>query len=108
MSVTSSASGNQSATIGTEHVLADKTAAGVYTLAVDLSNMANGDITELRLYTKANSNGSLNLAYICVFCNAQNEPNVYSIPVPVDTEIKATLKQTAGTGRSYQWNLLVM
>ena len=108
MSLTSVDSGSQTATISTEHTLSTQTTAGTYVLVVDLGNLANGDVVELRLKTKAKAAGTSRLAYLATFANAQGAPNTYSIPVPVDTEIVATLTQTAGTGRSFDWNLLTL
>jgi hypothetical protein len=98
MSVTSVAHGSQSAVIDTEHTLDTQTAAGVYILVVDLVAMSNVDTVELRIYTKAVHDGSSRLAYLSTFSRIQPEPIIYSIPVPIDTEIISTLKQTAGTG----------
>lgn len=109
MAVTSAASGTQTATVNAEHTLATKTDVGVYVLVVDLGNLVVGDELELRLKTKALSGGTSRLAYMASF-----GPQVpaclvtYSIPVPIDTEIVATLKQTAGTSRDFPWNLLKM
>ena len=106
MALTSVGSGTQTATIDTEHTLDTETGAGVYVLVVDMANLANGDIVILRLKTKAKSGGTSRLAYQATDANVQGEPNKYSIPVPVDTEIIATLEQTDGTGRDFPWNLL--
>lgn len=106
MAVTSVASGTQAAVISTEHTLTTQTGAGVYVLVVDTGNMVADDELELRLKTKAKSGGTSRLAYIATYRHAQGDPNKYSIPVPIDTEIVATLKQTAGTGRNFDWNLL--
>lgn len=107
MAVTSAASGTQSAVISTEHNLGSAiTTAGVYVLVVDCNAMVGGDRLELRIKTKALSGGTQRLAYIAVYKNAQSTLIKYSVAVPVDTEIQCTLKQTAGTGRSFPWNLL--
>lgn len=108
MAVTSANSGSQTATIGTEHTLATETTAGVYVLVVDTGNMVDGDKVELRLKTKARSGDTSRLAYRGTYRHVQLDPNKYSIPVPVDTEVVATLKQTDGTGRAFPWNLLRM
>lgn len=106
MSVTSVAHGTQTATINTVHTLDTQTVAGVYVLVVDMENLANGDIVYLRLWTKAVHDATSHLAYQAAFANAQLENNKYSIPVPIDTEVIATLQQTDGTGRDFAWNLL--
>ena len=106
---TSNQSGSQTATISTEHNLGTEiTAAGTYVLVVDTGNMAAGDVLELRIKTKAKSGGTQRQAYAVSYANAQASPNKYSVPVPVDTSFQATLKQTAGTGRAFDWNILAL
>lgn len=104
--VTSIAHGSQTATIDTEHTLTTQTTAGVYVLVVDMTNLAAGDIVILKIKVKAVHDGSSTLAYTATFANAQSEPIKFSLPVPVDTEIIATLTQDDGTGRAFPWNLL--
>lgn len=96
----------QAATVGTEHTLATETGSKVYVLVVDLGPLANGDVVELTIYTKVRSTSTERVAYSASYAHAQVEPNKYSIPVPSDVSFKATLKQTAGTGRSFDWKLL--
>jgi len=106
MSISSVDDGTQTAVIDSEHTLSTKTAAGFYILGVDLSNMVNGDITVLRIYTKMITGESSNMVWEGTYSNLQAFPNVYSIPCPVTTEIICTLTQTDGTGRDYPWNLI--
>jgi hypothetical protein len=108
MSLTSAANGTQTASLDTEHTLSTQTGAGVYVLVVDTANMALGDIVVFRLKTKCKTGGTSRIAYMMSYAHVQGDPNKYSIPVPVDTEIVATLEQTDGTGRDYPWNLLKM
>jgi len=107
MSVTSNQSGSQTATIGTEHTLGTAiTTPGVYVLVVDTNAMVNGDVLELRVYSKCKTGSTSRQVRIGAFANVQVDPNKYSIPIPVDTECTFTLKQTAGTGRAFDWNIL--
>lgn len=107
MTVASNQSGSQTATISTEHSLGSAiTAAGVYVLVVDTNAMVNGDILELRIKTKAKSGSTSRLAYVATYAHIQSDPNKYSVPVPIDTDFVCTLKQTAGTGRVFDWNIL--
>ena len=108
MTITSVASASQSATLDTEHTLSTQTTPGVYILVVDMANLAAGDIVILRIKTKYATGGTSRLAYMAEFAGVQTEPNKYSVPVPVDTEIVCTLEQTDGTGREFPWNLLAM
>lgn len=107
MAVASNQSGSQTAVISTEHNLGTAiTAAGVYVLVVDTSNMANGDTLELRAKTKAKTGSTQRQAYFATYVHAQADLNKYSVPIPVDTELQFTLKQTVGTGRTFDWNIL--
>ncbi len=108
MAISVIASGTQSATLDTEHTLSTDTANHVYVLAVDAASLAMGDILELKLYTKVLSGGTERLAYHAVFRNTQSDPAKYSPPVPANISLKATLTQTAGTGRSFPWALLAL
>jgi len=108
MAVTSVGTATQTAVITTEHTLDTEVTAGVYVLVVDTVNMVLGDVVELRVKTKAAAGGASGLAYKQTYAHAQAKPLKYSPPIPVDTEIICTLKQTAGTGRDFLWNLLVM
>lgn len=105
---TSVASGSQTAVISTEHTLTTYTSGGTFVLVVDTADLVNGDTVELKLYTKCRSGDTERLAYVRRFKHAQAEINKYSIPVPADVHIKATLTQTAGTGRAFPWSLLAM
>ena len=108
MAVVSIANGAQTAVISTEHTLDTQTAPGVYVLVVDTTNMVNGDVAILRIKTKCKSGSTSRLAYEAAFSHVQADKNKYSIPVPVSDEIICTLQQTAGTGRDFDWNLLVI
>lgn len=100
------ASGTQTATLTTEHTLATLTGTQNYVLVVDTANLANNETLELKIYSKVLSAGSERLVYQRRFKHAQAEPIKVSIPVPSDVSWKATLTQTGGTGRSYDWKVL--
>lgn len=106
MTVASVDAGSQTATISTEHTLSTQTAAGVYVLVVDCNAMVAGDIVELRIKTKYASGGTERQARVYTLSNAQEDVNFYSDPIPIDSSFKATLLQTAGTGRAFPWNVL--
>lgn len=100
-------SGTQAATVGTEHTLATVTTAGTYVLVVDANPLASGDTLELRIYDKVLGTSTSRVAYKGTFQDAQDADDKVklSIPVPATHEYKATLKQTAGTGRSFDWEI---
>jgi len=106
MALQSVAYGSQAATISTEHSLTQQTGIGIYVLLVDTSAMQSGDTVALKIKTKRHTGDSSVLAYTFTFTGVQTEPNKYSVPVPIDTEIICTLAQTAGTGRTFPWKLL--
>lgn len=103
-------SGTQAASIGTEHTLAVTAASEVYQLWVDLTNMASGDTTELRIKTKILPAGAVGVILLQSFSNAPSADDVIqlSIPIPADQPVTFTLKQTAGTGRNYDWKVLAL
>ena len=107
MSLTITASGTQSATVGTEHTLTTLSGAKTYTLHVDTNAMSHGSGTadELELRIKANvlNAGTERVVYMATFVGAQDIPIKLSLPVPVPQTATVTLKQTAGTGRSFPW-----
>lgn len=102
---TSKANGSQTAVISTEHTLSTVTDAGSYVLGVDLSNMADGDELTLRIKTKIRSVGTTRLTYEAYYINNQSIENTLSIPIASPHEFVATLEQTAGTGRVYNWEV---
>lgn len=107
MAVTVASSGNQTATINTEHTLLDTTTAGVYAGYVDTTNLANGDVLELRVYVKANTNATLSVVFYISLRDAQTADGLVIVTPPLMSAVdwKFTLKQTAGTGRSFQWGV---
>ena len=103
---TSKASGTQVAVISTEHTLSTITDAGTYVLYVDTNAMVLGDELELRVKTKVTSGGTTREFLIAVYANPQGQPVKASIPVASINEAVFTLKQTAGTGRSFPFEVI--
>lgn len=107
--------GTQTAVIGTEHTLLTEGAAGIYTLTVQLKNMVAGDTVELRAYEKVlTGDANETLVFEQSYANKQGDgaaPGssaagpviVKSVPVESPFSLKWTLKQTAGTGRAFDW-----
>lgn len=108
MTISSVASGTQTATVNTEHTLNSPAGPGTYVLVVDTTNMANGDTLELRCKVKAKSAGSAILYVMGSYANAQAEPLKMSIPCPAVDGGAFSLKQVAGTGRAFDWNLYAL
>jgi len=101
-------SGTSSAlVINTETTLATDTTNGTFVAEVDTSNLALGDILEIRLYTITLAAG----AYVQVWKGTygiapQINNHKVSPPIASDQGVRLTIKQTAGTGRTYGWKLL--
>jgi len=102
---TSKAQGTQTAIVGTEHTLLTTTDAGSYVLLVDTNNMVLLDKLTLRIKTRASSGGVTRLAYSALYANVQGEPIKISIPVASVREFIATLEQTAGTARNFDFEI---
>lgn len=105
---TSQADGSQTAVISTEHTLATVTADGTYVLYVDTNNMVNGDEVELRVKYKVRSTGTTREMQVAYYAHAQGQPVKASIPVASINECVFTLKQTAGTGRVFPWEIVAL
>ena len=103
-------------TDGTEQTLATSTTGKTYVLVVSLGAASTsggasddhtlGDTIELRLYTKVLSGSAEYIAYEATFGHSQAEKIKYSVPVPANISIKATIKKAGGSNRKYDWSLL--
>lgn len=102
------ASGTQAATIGVEHTLDTETTLSTYVLIVDCNAMASGDTVELRAKVKTLGGSTERLAYIETLNDVQSSPVFLSVPIPTAHSVKFTLKQTAGTGRSFDWSVIAL
>lgn len=98
--------GTQTASISTEHTLSTRTSARTYVLLVDLSNLAVGDTVEIRAKVKVLTGSTARQAYVETFTGDQVDDVFISIPIPTAHSCAFTLKQTAGTGRSFDWSVL--
>ena len=99
------ASGTQAATIGVEHTLNTSVPAnGTQVAKVVLNNMQNGDAVTIRSYDQTDgTNYFLELSVSAA--NAQ--AITITTDVIVSTQnVRHTIEQTAGTGRSYAWRVM--
>lgn len=96
-------SGTQVATISTKHQLYTTETSGVYMVLVDTTAMANGDKLELFIDAKYKSGGSSIQTHYATFAHVQSDPGKVSVPVIAPYGATFSLKQTAGTGRSFDW-----
>lgn len=112
MAVTAQATGTQTATIDTEHTLADVAVAGVFTFHVDTDNMVAGDALELRVYQIVLTGGTRKVVFKAVFVGLQADDDLIKVSLPIANELtdsgslRFTLKQVTGTGRAYPWKVL--
>src|SRR3569832_2431943 len=101
MSVTSNQSGSQTAAIGTEHTLgAAITTPGVYVLVVDTNAMANGDVLELRVYSKCKTGSTSRRARVGAGAGARGGAGGGGGPGPGGAGGAGARGRTAGTGRA--------
>ena len=105
MSLAQTNSGTQTATIGTTHTLATPTAGKTYVLFIDLTNMTATDVLDIFLQAKVLSTSTLRNVYSLTIAGVQSDPNFMSIPIPAVNGVQFQIKQTAGTGRSYDWSV---
>lgn len=104
MTWTLDSSGSQTATIGTEHILASPTTNATYAFSVDCVNMVNSDQLELRCYDMVDGS-NYRQVWKGSFSNVQINVGKVSPPLAVTAQAKFTLKQTAGTGRVFPWSV---
>lgn len=108
MAITQHASGTQTATIGTEHFLGTDpdTTAGAFQFLVELNDMANADVLETRVYEKINDAGdTARQIQVWTLANVQDSLLFVSPAVVLLVGWRFSIKQTAGTGRSFQWSI---
>lgn len=98
-------SGTQTSVIGTEHTLTTQTNNKFYTAYIDLTNMTSTDTVEIRVSVIVKAAGSHVLYYLGTYSGAQSNPLVYIAPLPSDISWRLTLKQTAGSARTYDWRI---
>ena len=108
MTWTVDASGTQTATINTEHVLDTPTTPNAtFVLKVDTSAMVNGDVLELRVYDVVLASGAVVQEWKGTYSNIQVNGAKQSPFVAINQAgAKFTLKQIAGTGRAFPWSVL--
>jgi hypothetical protein len=100
-------SGTQAATVGTEHSLAAPTSAKTRVLLVDLGALLNDEEVELRAKRKILSGGTVRTDTY-TFRHVQATPLKESPPYVCPQGVEFTLKQTAGTARSFDWAVITL
>jgi hypothetical protein len=92
--------------IGTEHSLATSTSNGVFIYEVDMTNLAAGEVVELRVKGTTLTGGAAAQMWKDNAVAPLINVRVQSPPVASDISINITLKQVSGTGRAFPWKLL--
>ena len=112
MAFGSAASGTATPVINTPLLLTTQGPQGTYVLLIDLTNMQAGDVLALQI--EAFLNLPVNptySAYYSMFSGAPTAGNAIAISIPLPCVIPMALKfeitQTAGTARSYDWQVVM-
>lgn len=107
MALVEAQSGSQAATVGTTHTLGvEETVDAYYQLVVDVSVLAAGDVLELTAELKVKTAGTARVCAFATFRDVQTEQAVFSVPIPNIYGLTFKLRQTAGTGRTFDWSVL--
>ena len=112
MAVTAEASGTQACTVTTEHFVESTNVAGVFTFHVDLSDMAAGDVVELRVYQMVLTGGTQRVAYQTAYYGVQPTDDVIKVSLPISNELtdanalRFSIKQTFGSTIDAPWKVL--
>ena len=102
-----SASGTTTGVIGSETTLTTDTGNATFYYEVDITNLAGGDVVELRIYTMTLNGGTLRLAWKSTYGPIPPIQDIApSPPQPSDQSIRVSLKQVAGSPRTFPWKLL--
>lgn len=107
MTWTVSASGTKTAD-GTEQTLTTDTTNATYQPKIDLSNMANGDALEVRIYTKVLSTSSLNQVWKGTYANIGVNKVIIGPMLASDQSYSVTIKQVLAPSsyKNFDWSLL--
>lgn len=109
MAMTLRASGSQLAVINTEYNLWNSYVdPGVFESKVDITNMLSGDTLELRVYGKTRASDTEALVYYQSLSGAPSatQGSIWvSRAYGSSVGCRLTLKQTAGTGRTFTWSV---
>ncbi len=106
---TTAAAGTQTATIGTTHALASVTSQGVYALRLDVGALAAGDTLVVTRLEQVGSSGTLRATGTTTLTGVQAEGVVKSDTpdfIGSGGRIDYEIKQTAGTGRAFPWEVV--
>ena len=98
--------GSVSAVLQTNHVVGTIVTAGVYVAKVDLGSLQNGDEVELRFADVCSFSGTLSVAYSASYAHVQGTQIKVSPPVVVTRSAQFMIKQVAGVGRIFNFDVV--
>ena len=104
--ITAGSAGSGTHTFTPEQALGTDATNGSFAFEVDATNLALGDLVNLRVYTKTLSGGAYGLAWEGTYQHVQALPHKIAPPVASDQGIMVTIRQLAGTARAFPWKLL--
>lgn len=104
---TTPAQGIQTAVLNTTHVLASTTQQGLYILRVGLDKMQAGDTVIITRRTRIGTSGQV-VETQTTLTGDQTSHAVNESPDVIGQNglLEYTLRQTAGTARTYDWELI--
>ena len=95
---------------GTEQFLGPFAGSKYYQFSVDTTPMQSGDTLEVRWYKKVNSGGTIHRFQVETYSGDQTveplSPVKDSGPFWIANSCDLSIKQTAGTNRTYNWEVL--
>lgn len=101
-------SGTQTATPGTEHILASPAALKTRVLLVDVSALSGTEYVELRVKGPVLFAGTAQLIFIATFYAGIASPHVQLPAVLQPQGGDITLKQVGGSSRAFPWAILTL
>ena len=79
---------------------------GIYVLVVDANVMAGSDVLVLRLKEKVTVGGTSRTRRKLTTAAGAQDPAILELgPIEISYEFQATLQQTAGTNRTFDWEI---
>lgn len=111
MAISLANSGTYTATTASPgSAVATVSTAGTFTFHIDLTNMAAGDVVELRIYSKILTGSTARVVYYQQYRNAQSTDNAVQISVPISNDLaEANALQFyvyQSVNRSLPWKVL--
>ena len=99
-------SGTHTSTDTSETQVTEESLEATAVFKADLTNMAAADVVTIRVYDKVLSSVAYAVWQERTYYGVQSEPVVATDPLIVDTQVKCTIQQTAGSSyKAIPWAL---